>query len=147
MSTRANIELYDAWDEQNEIAGRINWRKGGVLYHHCDGYPAWMGPELERKLKKAKEELVEAGHPYWWDSERVGALIVKLSGDEGELYKNVPAFQPCLDLHRDIDYLWRIYLGPGNGKYVIECFEVTWDWDREQIKELKQVDWRKEAGL
>ena len=145
MSTRANIELYDGWEEQNRIGKRIRWRKGAVLYHHCDGYPAWLGPELERKLEQAKKELDDAEFPYWWDSERVGALIVKLSANE-EFYRNVPSFQPCLDVHGDTNYLWRVFLGPRDGEYEIQCFKVTWDWDKDQLKGLETVDWRKEAG-
>ena len=95
MSTRANIELYDAWGGESDVGRWMHWKKGAVLYHHCDGYPAWMGPELQRKLKEAKKELDKAGFPYWWDSERVGALIVKLSADESEIHNSVPAFQPC----------------------------------------------------
>jgi hypothetical protein len=145
MSTRANIELYDGWKRDN---GRVTeWRKGVLLYHHCDGYPSWMGPELERKLKKAKEELEKAGFPYWWDSERVGALIVKLSANESELHKNVPTFQPCLQLHGDIEYLWRIFLGPEDGDYHIQCFSIARHWEKDEVEYLKEVNWREKAGL
>ena len=147
MSTRANIELYDGWEESNSLGKSTIWKKGALLYHHCDGYPSWMGPELERKLKEAEEELKEAGYPYWWDGERVGALIVKLSANGDELHRGIPAFQPCLDLHGDIDYLWRVFLGPKEGKYEIECLSVTHDWEKDQIEHLERVDWRKEAGL
>ncbi len=135
MSTRANIELYDGV------------HRGVMLYHHCDGYPSWMGPELERKLKQAQAGLDEAGYPYWWDSERVGALIVKLSANESDLHKNVPTFQPCLNQHGDIEYLWRVYLGPGNGEYEIQCFRVSWDWEKGAIKRLDKVDWKEEGEL
>ena len=145
MSTRANIELYDGWEEKGRIGKWVRWRKGAVLYHHCDGYPAWMGPELERKLKQAKKELDDAEFPYWWHSERVGALIVKLSANE-KLHKNIPAFQPCLDVDGSTDYVWRVFLGPEDGEYEIQCFKVTWDWEKDQLKRLETVDWRKEAG-
>jgi len=144
VSTRANIELYDGWEEEKEIGKRMTWKKGVILYHHCDGYPSWMGPELESRLEAARKELKKAGHPYWWDSERVGALIVKLSANAGRLHRNVPTFQPCLDLHGDIEYLWRVFLGPKDGESEIRCFSVTWDWEKDQIKCLKEVDWRKE---
>ena len=147
MSTRANIELYDGWKKENEIGKRTVWKKGVLLYHHCDGYPSWMGPELERKLKETEEELKKAGYPYWWDSERVGALIVKLSPSADELHGGVPTFQPCLDLHGDIEYLWRIFLGPEDGEYEIQCFRVTWDWEKDEIKGLEELNWREEAGL
>ena len=141
IATRANIELYDGWKLDNGIT---NWRKGAVLYHHWDSYPSWMGPRLEDLLTQVKKALDQAGYPYWWDSGRVGALIVKLSADEDELKKGVPAFQPCFELHGDIEYLWRVYLGPEDGEYDIQCFAVCFDWDKDTIKRLEKVDWRKE---
>ena len=96
-------------------------------------------------MKEAKKELDKAGFPYWWDSERVGALIVKLSADESEIHKSVPAFQPCLDLHGDIDYVWRVFLGPKDGEYEIQCFRIAHDWEKDQIKHIEQVDWQAKA--
>jgi hypothetical protein len=145
MSTRANIELYDGWEEDRGQRKVILWTKGAVLYHHCDGYPSWMGPELERILQAVKRELDKAGFPYWWDSERVGALMVKLSADDSEFYKGVPHFKPCLELHGDIEYLWRVFLGPKDGEYDIQCFEIAHDWEKDVIKWLKPVDWGKEV--
>ena len=46
----------------------------------------------------------------------LGALMIKLSADEDELHKSVPAFQPCLDLRIDIPYLWTVFLGPKDGE-------------------------------
>ena len=137
MSTGANVELDD---------GTL---RGVILYHHCDGYPSWMGPELERKLKQAQAELNEAGYPYpyFWDSETVGALIVKLSVDEDGEHKNVPTFQPCLSMNEDIEYLWQVHLGPKRGEYEIRCFRVSWDSETGEIEQLDKVDWREEAKL
>ena len=143
MSTRANIELHDGWEEDRKQGKMTWWRKSAVLYHHYDGYPSWMGPELERILKAARQELHTAGYPYWWDSERVGALMIKLSADS-DVYGGVPRFKPCLNLHGDIDYLWRVFLGPEAGAYEIQCFRVDHDWDKDVIKRLEPVDWRKE---
>ncbi|GIK43877.1 MAG: hypothetical protein BroJett011_77100 [Chloroflexota bacterium] len=104
-----------------------------------------MGPRLEELLKQVKEALDKAARSYWWDSERVGALMVKLSSDEDEAKKGVPAFQPCLELHLDIEYLWRVFLGPEDGEYDIQCFSISHDWDKDVIKSLEQVDWRQEV--
>jgi len=145
MSTRANIELYDGWEKHQGKSKWIVWKKGAVLYHHHDGYPSWMGPELERILKTVKQELDQAGYSYWWDSERVAALMVKLSADDSEFYKGVPRFQPCLNLHIDINYLWRVFLGPKDGAYDIQCFSIVVGWDKDMIETLEPVDWRKEA--
>jgi hypothetical protein len=62
-----------------------------------------MDPELERILSQAKVTLEQAGYLYWWDGERVDALMVKLSADDAVSYQSVPRFQPCLQLHMDID--------------------------------------------
>lgn len=142
MATRSNIELYDGWKPDN---GKTAWRQGAVLYHHWDGYPSWMGPRLEELLKQVKAALDQAGYPYWWDSDRVGALMVKLSADEDEMKKGVPAFQTCFKHHADIEYLWRVFLGPKEGVYDIECFSIAYDWDKDIIKHLEKVDWRKEV--
>ena len=150
MSTRANIELYDGWWPNQGQNGMTLWKKVVVLYHHCDGYPSWMGPELERILKAARRELHRAGYPYWWDSERVGALMIKLSADS-DFYKGVPRFNPCLDFHGDIDYLWRVFLGPYDRrkpkvlKYEIQCFSITHDWEKDVIQHQEPVDWREEV--
>ena len=120
MSTRANIEPYDGWEVEDKMGKWTNWKKGAILYHHCDGYPSWMGPELESKLRAAKGELKKAGYPDWWDSERVGALIVNL---------------------------WRVSLGPKDGESEIQCFRVTWDWEKNQVKCLKEVDWSRAVLL
>ena len=131
MSTRANIEVYDGA------------RRGVMLYHGFDGHPWSMGPELEHKLDQARAELDEAGHPDWWNSQTVGALIVKLSANEDVWLKNVPGFQPCLSQDADAKYLWRVYLGPENGEYEIQCFRIGWDRKDGVTKGLARVDWRR----
>lgn len=139
MATRANIELYDGAGSGKYAT---LWRKGVVLYHHWDGYPSWMGPELTQKLAEVKAILGKRGHSYWWDSERVGALLIALSNDTPE---RIPRFQPCLQIHGDIDFIWRIFLGPKSGQYEIQCLEVCWDWAKGVVKQLEPVDWRAEA--
>ena len=140
MSTRSNIELYACWEPAHKQS--IERRKTAVLYHHHDGYPTWMGPELERILNQTKAVLEQAGSLDWWDGERVGALMVKLSADDTEDAKNVPRFQPCLELHIDIDYLWRVFLGPKVGQYEICCYEISHDWSSGGIESLQAVNWR-----
>ena len=139
MATRANIELYDSVKHNERF---ITWHKGAMLYHHHDGYPAWMGPELTQKLASVKAILGKQGRSYWWDSERVGALIVALSADTAD---SVPRFQPCLRHHGDIDYIWRIFLGPEAGQYTMRCLEMGRDWDHDVVDQLTPIDWQKEA--
>ena len=138
MSTRAHIEIIDRHDRTDKRCDSLVVR----LYHHFDGYPQWMGPELERLITEAKRILKNL---YWWDSERVGALMVALSANEAG-YGSVPTFQPTCAWHADIDYLWRVYLGPDPWEYSIECYRVEGGDTPEEAK-MTVVDWKKEAGL
>jgi hypothetical protein len=136
MSTRCNIEIYDS----------PNGRCGAMLYHHSDGYPEFMQGKLERFLKATYEYLKEAEYPYWWDSERVAAILIVLSIEDYEQplkpfsterdnkyqilgkkeYRpdgGVPVFQPCMDRHGDIDYVWKVYLKDA-GEFEIKCENV-----------------------
>src|ERR1039458_10039215 len=139
MSTRCNVEIYDSFNTENP---------GAMLYHHSDGYPDFMMGKLDRFLKATFEYLTEAGYSYWWDSERVASILILLSIED---YKNplkpfstdrankydiknptqeyridggVPVFQPCMKLHRDIEFVWRVYLGDTNGEVTVKCFKA-----------------------
>jgi len=141
MSTRCNIEFYTQYDEKNKP------QKGVILYHHYDGYPRFMGNRLPKMLDRTFELLKGAGYPYWWDDERVTATLIKLDGQDYEEKEEgrggIPVFQPCSSLHGDIEYLWRVYLGPKDGKYKIKCYDVTMDWDKNEIKSLKEIkNWK-----
>ena len=154
MSTRCNVEIYDRWGDEYEI--------GAMLYHHSDGYPEFMDDKLDRFLKATQDYLGEAGHPYWWDAERVAAVLITLSiedydeplkpfttdrpnsyqemaanmkpGDEKnwntikqQPYRTnggVPVFQPCLNRHGDIEYVWKVYLDKEPGKFRVEWEKV-----------------------
>jgi hypothetical protein len=122
MSTRCNIEIYNKCKGESYL--------GAILYHHSDGYPGFMYHKLERFLKAAYEHLTEAGYPYWWDAERVAATMILLSVEDyreplkpystdrpneygHKPYRpegGVPVFQPCIKLHGDIDYIYKVYL-------------------------------------
>lgn len=111
MSNGANTELHDYLKGRSAIGELIAWRMKALLYHHFDGHPTWMGPDLERKLKAAKREIDTLGSHHLWNNQTVGALIVKLSATESSLLIDVTTFQPCLDLCTDIVYLWRCIWG------------------------------------
>lgn len=121
MSTRATIELYN---RRRTSTDEMIHELGASLYHHHDGDPVHLGPKLEQSIEQAKKALQDAGKTYWWDSERIGALIISQSVDERSDYGAVPFFQPCCSKHKDINYLWRVYLGPEFGRYEIEYTEV-----------------------
>ena len=141
MSTRAHIELIDRHDHSDRRCNSLVVR----LYHHFDGYPRWMGPELKCKVGEARRILEELRNPFWWDAERVGALLVALSTNQ-EGYGPMPTFQPTCVWHADTDYLWCVYLGPDPWEYSIECFRIEEGETREEAK-MTAVDWKKEAGL
>lgn len=145
MSTRANIEFWTYYQNPKN-GGYHKPVKDGLLYHHGDGYPEWMGPRLIKALEDAKKALIKAGYPYWWDAERVSAVIVSQDArlpQNVEYHGGIPSFQPCLKLHGDIEYLWRVYLGPKDGQYRIECYRVEMDWEKDKVKGLKKVrNWK-----
>ena len=113
-----------------------------MLHHDRDGHPSRMGPELERILRAVKQELEMAMFPFWRDSERVAALMVKSSADGFAFYRGNPRFGPCTDLHADTDFVWRVFLGPEDGVYDIQCFKLAYDGDRGVINHLASVNWR-----
>lgn len=123
MSTRCNVAIYN--ESSHEIPGAL-------LYHHDNGFPEWMGPELERSLKAAWSVLLDGYRAYWWDPERVAALMIAGS------FKNngVPKFQPCMQHHWDIAYLWKVHLVQEPCSYKIEAYrldksEVIPEWVAE----------------
>ena len=142
MSTRCNIEIYD-FD--------IPDRAGVMLYHHYDGHPSFMFGKLKRFLNATYKYLKESENPEWWDSERVGAVLIALSIEDystplkpfstnrpnkydynGKIVQDeyrpnggVPVFQPCLERHGDIDYIYRVDLKEEQGKFTIKVFDSS----------------------
>lgn len=111
MSTRCNIYLHD-FDDVNPSV---------ILYHHTDGYPDFMFHKLTRFVDNINTRLKDLNRYYWWDAERVGAMMIQLSAGDytnPEIGNDVPQFQPCIKKHGDIDYLYHIYLLDDN-KYKI----------------------------
>jgi hypothetical protein len=163
MSTRCTIEVVDTY--KNKEGKLVESKHPVLLYHHSDGYPSFMGPYLEEMLTEAYKYLQDAGYPYWWDSERVSAVIVVLSMMEYETptrpeyskiaketakrkekqfgstkYHDggVPYFQPCGDFHGDIEYIWRVVL-LDEGKFEIKCYDVQ--REKDDIKRGRKIDW------
>jgi hypothetical protein len=158
MSTRCHVELYDAWYKDHTKQEKT-FSLGVRLYHHSDGYPSFMRNKLKRYLTAAYEYLKEAGYPYWWDSERVAAVLIALSIEDYEqplkpfstdransyaqkngkypeeyrVYGGVPAFQPCLNEHSDIEYVWKVVLQPEEGKFKISHTHVRWSDNKKKL--------------
>jgi hypothetical protein len=141
MSTRCTVRIYDGEENSTPEEHPV------MLYHHSDGYPSFMVPLLKRFLEETRVFLQEAGFPYWWDSERVAAVMILLSAEDEDKpikpfttdkllgsYNNnldtkrkfeefrpnggVPVFQPCAVLHGDLEYVYDVYLS-GQGTYKI----------------------------
>lgn len=144
MSTRCQIEICY---EDGEI--------GCLLYHHSDGYPSFMEKKLKAFLDKAYEYLTEKGYPYWWDPERVGALLILFSVEDYttpilpystnrpdkwsdgvkdyRVNSGIPIFQPSIQYHGDIEFVWKVVL-KRDGKYEISHTTDVWNYITEKIK-------------
>ncbi|RDJ34983.1 MAG: hypothetical protein DWQ19_09115 [Crenarchaeota archaeon] len=141
MSTRCNIEIHDTF---NVLGGGEQEYLGALLYHHSDGYPGFMDKKLHKFLKATYKYLEKAGHPYWWDSERVAAVMILLSTGDYEaptqpaLHSfDVPQFQPSLKLHDDIDYIWKVVLKL-KGQYEIYYRRPSENWTKVDLIGLEQ---------
>lgn len=175
MSTRAHIELHDAWYKNQVMRGvdtpgldktQVQSRLGLRLYHHSDGYPSFMRKKLKTFLTRTYEFLKEAGYPYWWDSERVGATLILLSAEDyyeplipfstdrdtryvsgsDKPYRpdgGVPVFQPCHEEHSDVEYVWKVVLGPEQGKFKISHKHVIWSDEKKKLVTYTQAERKK----
>jgi hypothetical protein len=153
MSTRSTVRIFDQWDE--ELMAKGEEVTPILLYHHSDGYPTFMARKVHRFMKKAYTYLKHAGFPYWWDTERVAAVLIALSLDDYEkpidpadstkkfrgsflgtrkrhaVYEEyrpkggVPEFVPCAALHGDLEYVYDVYLSREQGKYRVEVRRFT----------------------
>jgi len=126
MSTRCCIEMYDKYAPQ---------KPGARLYHHCDGYPSFMKKKLTDFLTAISKIK---NYRFNWDSEPVAAMMIVFSIEDYEQpllpystdrldhydllqpdkpYRaagGLPVFEPCLENHGDIDYLYKVTLLPDN---------------------------------
>ena len=143
MSTRCMVEIRDSLN------------KGVLLYHHTDGYPGFQLPKLVKFLEEARDFLDRSGHPYWWDEERVAAILVLLSArsyrepkllseedcvafrragfaahvrfdDPVYLPDNgVPVYQPAAEYQGDLEYLYEVNLAGDHGLKDTRSFTIT----------------------
>lgn len=93
MATRSNVMLHDPTG-----AAKV------VLYHHYDGSPESVVPELQRLLAMGQRAL--DGKYDSSDPEFMGAMLITLSAGDSQ----IPTFQPCLDRHGDIEFVYNVYL-------------------------------------
>jgi len=154
MANRTNIEFYSHFKKgwaAVALATVLRRKKylaglGAILHGTWRDSPRQMGLQLERMMSKAKDFMENHGFPWWWEGEMVAGLVIALSARKG-FYGRVPAFQPCIALHPDVKYVWKVFVGPGQGQYEIQCFRAIHDKYGCALKRLKKVNWRKAAGL
>jgi len=172
MGTRCMVLVVDDYTPLPDAlkgGGRISSAElqgveGVLLYHHMDGYPEAMLPALRRFLIHA-HSLVTEGPCYWWDCERVAAIIVGASvgkymhpdynPDNNETAREwggrkngtgwgVPRFQPCCLPHDDIEYLYLVELrGTARGGViphaVITAYLVECEEDIFELEPFKSL--------
>lgn len=113
MSTRCNVVIFDKFtDPQRPI----------MFYRHSDGYPegvkdtldAFVAGIAEGRLRDNDEQaagwlVVLGAQEYGCLTKDYGEayvdLPVRLTGDEGVLDWQVGCYEPCVDLHGDIEYV------------------------------------------
>lgn len=160
MSTRCQVSMHTCNIGQTFKDGKtgktititVDWllgrlakdRNGSVLlYHHYDGYPSSQLVKIAKFLDEIDARLKTLGFPYWWDNERVAALMVALSAchsdpellserrfkratqaaRDAEMAKpgrmlslppsGYPMYQPSGRLHGDVEWLYDVFLIPG----------------------------------
>ena len=105
-------QLSPVGNQYFSMGSALTKKVGGILKDTPKKTQEEIKKQLDQMLKEAKQELAALGCSHRWDSQTVGALLVKLSATRNEMLIDIPTFQPCLDIQEDIDYLWRVYLGP-----------------------------------
>lgn len=109
MSTRCNVIVKDSFGDQI------------MFYRHCDGYPEGVAKTLgefiqlvrDNKLRDNAEQaagwLIVLGYEEYLSSNSLQAMRTNTQGTSVDGWK-VGAYEPCLQLHTDIEYLYEIDL-------------------------------------
>jgi hypothetical protein len=139
MVNRAHIEFYQLYED--------NQREGlsALLYVSDSGQPAKTGSELERLVRQARALMEQGGKLEEWQGESVASLLIVMAARE-DGKRVMPRFQSCVSW-TEVEYLWRVYLGPQPGAYRIACFEVDNGGRTGLMDKLTQVKWQGEAGV
>jgi hypothetical protein len=136
------IELYDGWQGGKGIA----WRRGVILQHRGSGDIAKLGQALEQSLKQVKSLMAQDDLLTYWYSYQVGGLMVVLSQDLDSGYKCVPRLQPRVTRPHDVTHLFVVCLGPEQGAYAIEGYQVApTSQSHRVIQRYQPISWRQHA--
>ena len=139
MVNRANIEFYQLYEDS---------KKEGVsamLYVTDHGQPAKMGTDLERLVKQARAFMEKIGRIEEWGGESVASLLIIMAARE-DGNGVMPRFRPCVSWS-EVEYLWRVYVGPKPGEYRIACFEVDNSGPIGFMDNVTKVNWQREVRL
>ena len=139
MVNRGNIEFYQRY-EGSEREGL-----SAMLYVADNGQPAKMGAELERLVKQARAFMEKIGRIEEWSGESVASLLIVMAARE-DGSGVMPRFQSCVSW-TEVEYLWKVYVGPKPGEYRIECYEVDNSGPKGFMDKVTRVVWQPEAGL
>ena len=131
---RSNIEFYDG----RQGGKRLFWRLGAVLYHANSGDPEKFRPELMATIEEAQMALKWSGVRYWYNSVRLAGMMIARS-IEGE--HKMPRLHPCTELLATSDYVYRVFLAPGE-QVTVTCYQVD-HGDNGLIESLSLVDEQK----
>lgn len=121
MSTRANIVLL-------ELGNKI-W-----LYHHCDGYPSYLGDLLGKYLNRVVKQTGRFATDI--ANELIKCDSVLGTDDDG--------FELTNDRHGDIEYLYSINLETRTltvdamepyGTHHVQLYRYCWDDDPKEFLE------------
>jgi hypothetical protein len=136
MVNRAHNEFYQRYEDSGKVG------LSALLYVEEDGQPARMGAELERAMRQARAFMEKIGRLEEWKGESVASLLVTMAAHE-DRHHGLPRFRPCISWH-EVEYLWKVYLGPKPGEYSLECFEVDNSGPRGFMDTVTKVKWQRE---
>jgi len=107
MSTRCQVLIQTPSRQLWQGDNRSNDEYSAMLYHHCDGYPEYMYPTIEKafKLQFKKDTYSQ------WQFGRPGKVASYLCSVDPSQFET----ERSLDLHGDIEFLY-IIQPVSNGK-------------------------------
>ena len=135
LTNTAVIELYDGWETDKGVS----WRKGVVLRCQANGDLPKIVYAIRQKLEIVKDRLTQDGLLKYWYSNQVGGLMIVLSQNQESGFKSVPRLQPCLTVPRNARYLFTVFLGPENGSFSLEGYELKQLSDKGVVQQFVPI--------
>lgn len=130
MSTRCQVEVYTVGEGITEDV---------MLYHHTDGYPTHMIPLLQKayelcvRTTENRYARFGAKPPSYWEMARAGKVAGAICAADPLVFEP----ESSLDLHGDIEWLYKLRLLPPSGKnppcWALSVFTPTKGFWREDF--------------